>query len=891
MGKKYIGWLLIFFGIFSFWGVRIVSGTPLDTIPNITTSADDFETQYELTQDLYKTSGLAAYFEERSLLWTETTKRRNDLFSKLPTIPKGELEQFQIQVFHLLELNPHDPLVLILAGNYHDYCRQKQTALWYYQQAFELAPQSEAVKLALADYYLYEWQPEKVKQILSGQKSPAIFLRKGAASIQSGEFTLALGYFLQSTPLSTPWQVARDKDLFKAYLALGEIPNASLLINQTYLHAPLSGVLFRELMGWSAWLTGNPRSALSNWQAGKNAYSNYKLWESNMDWLSPDIHISLANATKEFHDSDLDAAFEISQGNILLQQGQWELAYKEYLAAIHHDHRSLIGFLGAVSVQLLKKNYKDALDLCNQGLAVNSGFGPLLMKRAEILEKMGRPSEAAKDKAQAAMISNTKTEGTALHFQWGQTASKSQVILVQGKIKDLVGVWLSENGTSWKWYPWWGGTIDVDHPLRKAWVIPCGPGLSGQASYLEWSVPPILSSTLPIVQDNQVRIEFPFPVQLVVELLNSNHQIYIGEQMATTHQIPLSFFQDTQNQIQIRWQNETGLWGNIKCNLDLSNFSKSVISTVKPGGPIQFSISTDTQITRYRRIAVHLKLTGGGTDDIEKAVVTETPGGADYSDDVSFADDGNLTDAVSKAGAIFVSLGEAGSMMEWVPFQPVINYELSLGDGPKTIICRLKDSEGHVQETHLDIDLDTTAPNLQIQGGGDMNSTQFKWSANEAITCWLRIFTDQGKWQIIPVLADSDGVFTGKVTPQDGIYCQIVARDNAGNITITQDDRVNSQLRQAAPAIFDVNILPDDQTHPTLNRWILIKPQTPDLKWEVSNDQSTWSNWQGDNPLTWRTNPGEVQRQRLIFVRYKIGDSALFHYLVIPVMNDPGAAK
>ncbi|HBF40146.1 MAG TPA: hypothetical protein DDW50_22920, partial [Firmicutes bacterium] len=385
MYKKYLGYVGALFLLFSVWGFQTVLGISLDTGPDITIPANDFETQLEQTQQLYQASGMAAYFEERSLLWTETTKRRNDLFLKLPTVPEAELNRFQTRVFHLLELNPHDPFALILAGNYHDYCRQKQTALWYYLQAYKAAPQLEAVRLALADYYLYDWQPEKVREILAEADSSAVSLRKGAAYLQCGEFTLALGYFLQSTPLPSTWQITRDKDLFKTYLALGEPQHAAMLVNQTYLQAPLAGTLFQEFMGWSAWLAGNSKAALNHWQAGENTNSAYKLWASQIEWLAPDTHISLANAAKDFHDSDFDAVFKINQGQMLVEQGQWDLAYENYLSAIHHDHRSLIGFLGAASIQLLKSDYQEALDLCNQGLTINSNFSPLIKKRAEIL--------------------------------------------------------------------------------------------------------------------------------------------------------------------------------------------------------------------------------------------------------------------------------------------------------------------------------------------------------------------------------------------------------------------------------------------------------------------------------------------------------------------------
>jgi hypothetical protein len=846
MRTRYLYSLLIFFSVFSFLGIHTSAGIGLDTSFNSAIPSDDFEIQYELAQDLYHTSGLVSYFEQRSMLWTENMKRRNDLLSKLPPISATKIKQFQAQVFHLLEINPNDPMSLLLAGDYHYYCHQKQTAFWYYQQAYKLMPQSEAVNLALADYYLYEWQPEKVQELLSGLKSPAVSLRKGAAYLQSGEYTLAFGYLTQANPLPSGWQITRDKDLYKADLALGEIKQIGTLVKATYLQSPFSGTIFWELLGWSAWLTGNHTAALNNWQSGKAINTDYKFWESNIEWLHPDTHISFANNTKDFHDSDLDAAFEIAHGQMLIKEGQWDLAYKEYLSSIHHDHRSLIGFLGACTVQLLKRDYSEALDLCNQGLAVNHDFGPLLTKRAEAFEKLGRFNEATNDRTHAVTVKKVSNEDAILQLRLIENADERGIILVQGKMKDLVGFWVSEDGENWKWYPWWGGPIPVGNGLHKAWVIPCGPGLSGEAFYLEQVLPPIIQadSNALRVQDQQVLIQLQFPAKLVLEFTDQQKQkTYVVDEMTMEHRIPLSVFPDGKTELQICWQNETGFWGTFNNSLDLP--------VLLPKEPSQYLINTDTLITNHRRIGFNLASVGGSTDDV------------------------------------WVSLGETDIMEEWLPFQPVIYYTLSAGDGPKTIIGRFKDRSGNIQEVKLDIKLDTSAPTLTLlEKVAVPQVLQLRWSANEAVSCWLRILNNEGKWQVVPALADSNNIYSGNVPVQEAVYCQIIAKDNAGNVRIISDETLNNQLRQAASVIFNVNDHAPDGANKSSSRWITLKPNVANVNWAVSNDQLTWSAWQqGDAGLTWRINPGDGEQ--LIFIKYQMTDIALPQYQVVTVSIDP----
>jgi tetratricopeptide (TPR) repeat protein len=849
MGNKYLYWLLIILWGLGILGIQIAIGAVPDTDIAPVARQDNFQVQYELVRDSYQTIGLADYFQQRSLLWTETNKRRNDLFSKLPTITPVKMQQFQMQMLHLLELNPNDPYSLVMAGDYHYFCHQKQTAFWYYQQAYKLAPQSESVNIALADFYLAEWQPERVKELLAGFKSPSISLRMGAACLQSGEYTLALGYLIQADPLPVKWQVIRDKDLYKTYLALGENKQTDLLIKEEYLQPVISGTLFRELKGWSAWLTGDYKAAINHWQAGKVGNIDYKLWDSEIEWLQPDQNISAANASRDFHDSDLNATFKISQGQALYNEGQWSLAYKEYLSAIHRDHRSLVGFLGACTVELCKQDYTAALDLCNQGLAVNPAFGPLLIKRAKTLEKLGRFTEAAKNRVDAGKITDVTNQVNLLHTRLIYNASGQATILVQGETKNLVGFWVSAAGTHWLWYPWWGGPLVLTIPLTRAWVVPTGPGLSGEAFYLEngKKMTDAIQLNPPLLQDREIRVQLPFPAKLIVEF--NDHQLlksYVSDQLTADHRIPVRVFPGGRIELKIRWQNETGLWGTSKYVLDLPE------SPIQP--LTQYGVSTDTLVTNHRQIQLNFASVAGATGDIK------------------------------------VSIGEVGAMTEWQPFRATLNYMLSAGDGIKSIIAQFRDQAGNIQEARQNIELDTQASVLTLLEKNivNVNAVQLKWSASEQVTSWLRILTDQGNWLEIPVTADTDGIFNGEIPLFSTVFCQIVAKDKAGNVSVTADEKLNLQLRGAASIVFEVN----DGREQTNSRWITIKPTSgqTDISWAVSNDLMTWSGWQqGGTALKWRINPSDGEH--LVFIKYQTLYANLIHYQVIPVVVETVSSR
>ena len=307
--------------------------------------------------------------------------------------------------------------------------------------------------------------------------------------------------------------------------------------------------------------------------------------------------ISLINATRDFHDSDFNAAYKITQGQAVLKEGQWKLAYRDYLSVVHHDHRSLVGFLGVGTVQLLRKDYSAALDLCNQGLAVNRYFGPLLAKRAEVLDKLGRFKEAAQDRADLSKTWNAAQESTKLQAVLFRAESGRSTILVRGETKNLVGLWVSPEGTTWQWYPWWGVPIALTVPLTKGWVVPAGPGLSGEVFYLHSDQEKGLMSPMnpPLLRDQEILVQLPFAAKLTVEF--RDHQLlksYVSDQLTTEHQIPVQFFPSGRVELQLYYQNEAGLWGTFKCSLRSAGISQQTAYSIFPQyGDPYYQPSTD----------------------------------------------------------------------------------------------------------------------------------------------------------------------------------------------------------------------------------------------------------------------------------------------------------
>jgi hypothetical protein len=293
--------------------------------------------------------------------------------------------------------------------------------------------------------------------------------------------------------------------------------------------------------------------------------------------------------------------------------------------------------------------------------------------------------------------------------------------------------------------------------------------------------------------------------------------------------------------LQIFWQEETGFWGsgNYNINSPLLAEKKS----------IEYKVSTESPVTRHRSIDIHLATTGGEVED-----------------------------------DIMVSIGEKDAS-EWQPFNSVINYSLSAGDGQKTVIVKFRDRAENIKEDSVKIELDTQPPIITLleKSSIDPQTVQLKWTANEVVNSKLRLFTKQGNWLEVPVLADINGIYSTDVSLDSVVFCQIAAQDNAGNLKLIVDESLNTQLREVTSIAFEIN----DGAQQTTSRWITIKATADNIKWAVSNDLVSWSNWKDGNArLTWRINPGEGEH--LIFIKYKTETAGLIHYNVVNVSVNSG---
>ena len=561
----------------------------------VRTHPGDVKSRIRLVRLMYSQSGLPEYLATRSLLWAENNSRSEPLRGKLPAVNPALVSECQKQLLRILDQDPRNSEALLMAGNCQLFVEQKQNALWYFHQALTDASDNQA-RLALADYYLQEWQPAEALQVVANETGPEIALRKGIAYLELNDYPMAYGFLLEAAPLPQAYRWTREKDLFKASLALGVTDRVQEYEKLGLPPEPMAATLFLELKGWSAWLDGNSEEALRVWNMGRALSPDYWVWEGAI-WYLPEKPGVAADFPKGWNDRYLDSNLRLRQGDAYLQEGRSTQAYQSYLAAIKSDHRSLIGFLKAGEVQLKAKAYTKAIDLFSQALAVNPGFAPILLERATAYQRSGHSDLAAADRKAAGQALTGVMDGSIQAQLFDDGRNKVELIL-RGATRNLTGIWVYDGKTEWKWLPWWGSPIYLNGLFKQLWVVPVGPGLSGLALFLEKNSSPTPEPAIQVVmRDDGLWLESSFATRMVGEIIqnNSTRRIVLFDQLVNEGHIPWDLFPQGQSELGVGWQETSGAWRTAQYSLIRPALPSSTDSDTpgnNPEPPIQESSGT-----------------------------------------------------------------------------------------------------------------------------------------------------------------------------------------------------------------------------------------------------------------------------------------------------------
>ncbi|GAA0319627.1 hypothetical protein GCM10008967_07700 [Bacillus carboniphilus] len=208
---------------------------------------------------------------------------------------------------------------------------------------------------------------------------------------------------------------------------------------------------------------------------------------------------------------------------------------------------------------------------------------------------------------------------------------------------------------------------------------------------------------------------------------------------------------------------------------------------------------------------------------------------------------------------------------DWQPVSNVAEWDLSAGDGEKTIQIELRDEVGNVTNTSDSIILDTTKPEATVVIN---NNAEFTTNPTVTITATATdtnspvnqfISTDQTNWQPF----ESSTTLTG----QDGtksIYLKAV--DPAGNETIVYDSII---LDTTAPVgDFEINGGDEYTNNPYVSiRIVDSQDANGPLDVKFMNQGGTWTDWQEVTTadLAWILPDGEGEKTIQMVLRDQAG--------------------
>ena len=146
-------------------------------------------------------------------------------------------------------------------------------------------------------------------------------------------------------------------------------------------------------------------------------------------------------------------------------------------------------------------NYQKAIELFTQGLTVNPNFSPLLLRRAEAYRRLGESAKAETDRTAALRAKELAKQPLGLSAVLLSLPSGKRSLLLKGETRNLVGVWVSIDARTWRFQPWWGGSVLLENSGQECWVVPVGRGVSGEAIYLNFADFEGTNEVLPVTKD------------------------------------------------------------------------------------------------------------------------------------------------------------------------------------------------------------------------------------------------------------------------------------------------------------------------------------------------------------------------------------------------------
>ncbi|MGE5551338.1 MAG: fibronectin type III domain-containing protein [Bacteroidota bacterium] len=841
-GKRALLWVALILAVAA--GVNAAPGIAAIPLDELTAAGQEAEL-----------GGLTSQTALRAMLWAEPRAAAAFVPLKPAAAEEVHLAEAEARAKAILTADPARIEALVLLGRLAWIGGRANEATSYFQRALLYAADSSQALLGLADLCLDRRETERARAYLASIKSAgtelaeAVTLRLAILALWQGDAQGAVTFLSSVSPppgdegLPYLWAMA------KGLAATGRTQAAAAILAR---EVPVwARGLWAEQSGLLAPAAGGEETGLAELSRAGAAAPGYPLpqWERGLLLLDKGD----TNGALSAFAGDPGGFGELS-GGVLFLRGTAEEegknpagAARVYSELIGKRPRLGLAYYGLGRSYQQSQRLSEALRYLNLGLKVSPKLPCLYLQRAEVYERLKMRSQAKKDLETAVSIKAVgEASGWRLQVQAvsGPDKVSAALVWVTGGNGSLRGLFISRDGRRWRWHPWHLTPVVLRGLVagQRVYVIPdCDgaedlllTGVTPQPLPLDQRAPAIVRPCA-VVQDGNGpsavwSTDEPAKAELTVWPYGGTevaglkfkeaaytlwHRVSLGDLMPREYYLRVTMIDAAGN---------TTTSDPVLFRLDQPAYTLA--------GKV--SINGGAAYVNQRKVALHCQLEGG------------------------------------EQGA-FVRVGnDDGLFSNWMPLTPVLSWDLSPGDGLKTVAVQFRRGEALSPVYNANITLDTRPPVIYgvLVPSVSETAANLTWQTDEAAGTRLELQVGP-VWSTVFVGPGFTMAHTAQVTglsPGTRYAARIIATDQAGNAA------------QAAPVEF-ATVKAPDRTPPT--GWLQINGGAPyarsidvTLTIEASDDDSgvremSFSNdrvlWSMREPFTrtkqWRLAPGDGPKQ------------------------------
>ncbi len=435
---------------------------------------------------------------------------------------------------------------------------------------------------------------------------------------------------------------------------------------------------------------------------------------------------------------------------------------------------------------------------------------------------------------------------------YGGYDGRTRVVLSANDPSGIVGFWMSYDGNDWRWFDWYGSDFAISLPAgvgatpRVRFSVVDGAGNHASIEAV-MTAPPSLDTQPPRIYGVQAT-RGPLDSAIITWTTDEPADSYV-EYWA--YGVP---------------QNRVG-------TSVLSTYHAVTLSNLRSGVTYYYTVtSTDAAGNRARSSEMSLRIQP--PDTTPPTVRVQINGGAQYTKSRTVQLE--ITAQDDSGGPLEMRIwDDKSSYGSWRAYSDRVTWELTTGDGRRTVYVKVRDAAGNEAQAQAVITLDTEPPiirSVQTKNIGP-DSAVITWSTDENSDSWVYY----GTYSPNLVMGQYDFVTSHSValyglSPNTDYYFRVRSADAAGNMAESSTLTFRtSQLGDRNPPTGSIAINNGAQytRYYDVTLSIAAKDDSPGpIEMRLREGSGNWTGWmQFQQAMTYRLSPGDGNKT--VYVEFR----------------------